>query len=180
MITFELSILDFIQTHLRSGFGDIVMPYISALGSGGMIWLVSGTSLLLHPKCRKAGVAVLAALALDLVCCNMVLKPLIARIRPCDVNTAIHLLVPRPTDFTFPSGHTAASFSAAAALYFSRRKLWIPAAALAMLIAFSRLYLYLHYPTDVLAGAMLGILLGFVAWKLTCFGVTLLHQKNTR
>lgn len=95
---------------------------------------------------------------LEVVCCNLLLKPLTARVRPCDVSRGIALLVPRPEDYSFPSGHTGASFAAVSALLFSRNKLWLPC-----LIGFSRLYLYVHYPTDVLAGALLGLAAGFAA-----------------
>ena len=160
MLTWEFSVLDFIQTHLRSSIGDIVMPLISRLGDGGVVWIVLALVLLIYPKTQKTGAALMAALALEVLCCNLILKPFVARIRPCDINTAVQLLVPRPGDFSFPSGHTGAAFAAAYALYFSRSRLRFPALVLAALIGFSRLYLYVHYPTDVLAGAVLGVLLG--------------------
>ena len=100
------------------------------------------------------------ALALDLVVCNLFLKPLIARPRPCDMNTAMDYLIARPHGWSFPSGHTAASFAAASALWFGGSRLWIPCGILAVLIALSRLYLYVHFPTDVLGGAAVGILCG--------------------
>ena len=158
----ELAILDFIQSNLRCDFLDSAMTLITGLGDGGKIWIACTVVLLLIPKTRKAGMAMVIALTLDILCCNVILKPFVARIRPCDVNTAVQLLIERPLDYSFPSGHTASSFAAASALYFSRKKLWIPAAILAGLIGFSRLYLYVHYPTDVLAGALLGIMLGWI------------------
>jgi undecaprenyl-diphosphatase len=88
-------------------------------------------------------------------------KPLIGRVRPCDVNTAVQLLIARPADFSFPSGHSASSFAAVFALYFRGARLWKPALALAVLIAFSRLYLYVHYPSDVLAGILIGAAIGW-------------------
>ena len=106
------------------------------------------------------------ALVLDLLCCNVILKPLVGRVRPCDVNTAVKLLIARPLDASFPSGHTAVSFAAVCALWAERSRLWIPALALALLLAFSRLYLYVHWPSDVLAGAVLGGLLGLAARPL--------------
>ena len=109
------------------------------------------------------------ALALDVVCCNLLLKPLVARVRPFDANPLVELIVGRPTDWSFPSGHTAASFASTAALYASGEPLWIPAAVLSVLIAFSRLYLYVHYPTDVLAGLVLGTVLGVLGRKLFLF-----------
>ena len=87
------------------------------------------------------------------------------RIRPCDINTQVQLLIARPDDFSFPSGHTAASFTAVAALYFSgEKKLWKPALMLACLIAFSRLYLYVHYPTDILGGILVGSAAGYIGY----------------
>lgn len=98
------------------------------------------------------------------------MKNLVARTRPCDVNTAIQLLISHPTDYSFPSGHTAASFTAVAALYFSGdKKIWKAAIVLGILIAFSRMYLYVHYPTDILGGALIGIFSGFVGAKIVCY-----------
>lgn len=105
----------------------------------------------------------LTALALDVLLCNVMLKPLVGRMRPFTVNTGMELLINAPKDFSFPSGHTAASFAAAFALLFVKNKLWIPSMILASLIAFSRLYLYVHYPTDVLAGILLGLIVSVAA-----------------
>lgn len=162
----ELRILDFLQG-IRNPVGDAVMCFITKLGDGGIIWIVMAVILLFIPKTRKTAIVVMAALCVDLVVCNGILKNLFARIRPCDVNMQIQLLIARPYDFSFPSGHTAASFAAVAALYFSgERKLWKPALALACLIAFSRLYLYVHYPTDILGGILVGLLSGYIGYVL--------------
>lgn len=163
MLDVEFSILDFIQNQFRTSFGDFVMPLISKLGNGGIIWLVLSGLLCVFPKYRKAGVTMLTALALDVLLCNVMLKPLVGRMRPFTVNTGVELLINAPKDFSFPSGHTAASFAAAFALLFVKNKLWIPSMILASLIAFSRLYLYVHYPTDVLAGILLGLIVGVAA-----------------
>jgi undecaprenyl-diphosphatase len=158
----EFAILDFIQNHMRTAFGDFIMPYISLLGNAGLIWIALTALLLLIPKCRRVGITMAVALMFDVVVCNGIIKPLVARIRPCDVNTAVQLLIARPTDYSFPSGHSAASFTAVSALYFRKNKLWIPGLVLALLIAFSRLYLYVHWPSDVLCGIILGIFLGWL------------------
>lgn len=163
MLDVEFSILDFIQNQFRTPFGDFVMPLISKLGNGGIIWLVLSGLLCVFPKYRKAGVTMLTALALDVLLCNVMLKPLVGRMRPFTVNTGMELLINAPKDFSFPSGHTAASFAAAFALLFVKNKLWIPSMILASLIAFSRLYLYVHYPTDVLAGILLGLIVSVAA-----------------
>ena len=91
------------------------------------------------------------------------LKPLFARVRPCDVNQAVQLLIANPGGYSFPSGHTSASFAAASVLCFrEKRKVAVPALLLAALIGFSRMYLYVHYPTDIAGGILLGTLMGYV------------------
>ncbi len=166
MLSFEFTILDWIQANLRNPIMDLLMPAITTLGNSGLIWIILAGILILMPKYRKVGVAVMAGLVLEVICCNLVLKPLVARIRPCDVNTAVQLLIARPDDFSFPSGHTGASFAAVAALYTSRNRFWIPSLILAGLISFSRLYLYVHYPTDILAGIAIGVMAGWIGSKL--------------
>lgn len=165
-MAFEFMILDFIQTHMRNAFLDTLMPFITRLGNGGVIWIILTIVLLLFPKTRRTGVILAVSLGLESLFCNVFLKPLVARIRPFEVNTAVQLLIAPPSDFSFPSGHTGISFAAAAALYFGKNKLWIPALILAVIMAFSRLYLYVHYPTDVLAGAVLGIVSGWLGYML--------------
>lgn len=161
MQTMEFFILNWIQANCRCAFLDALMPAVSALCSHGEIWIALALVLLLIKRTRKLGAVMAVALVLDVVCCNLLLKPLVGRLRPCVVNPAVTLLVAIPTDASFPSGHTASSFAAVSALLSCRSKLWRPAFALALLIAFSRLYLYVHWPSDVLGGAVLGTLLGF-------------------
>ena len=160
-MTIDWNILNWIQG-LHTAAGDVLMPFVSRLGNAGLIWIAADVGLLLRPKTRKVGVAVGIALVLEVVLCNGLLKPLVARLRPCDIQTSVALLIPRPTDFSFPSGHTASSFAAASALFFQKSKLRLPAVLLAGLIAFSRLYLFVHFPSDVLAGVLLGIITGAI------------------
>ena len=167
---FDLPILDWIAGNLQCGFLDFIMPLITVLGDAGIFWIACSVVLLLLPKYRKAGLSMGLALLFGVVVCNMILKPLVGRIRPYDYQLihfgkTIELLVATPHDFSFPSGHTIASFEAAVALTVHNKKLGIPALVLAVLIAFSRMYLYVHYPTDVLASVVLGTAFAF----LGCF-----------
>ena len=163
----EIKILDMIQ-NLHTTVGDHFFIGITKLGDAGIFWIILTLLFLIIPKMRKTGIIMAAALIMDLLICNIAVKNLAARTRPYDVNTSVQLLVAKLHDYSFPSGHTAASFASVTALYLAgEKKLWKPALVLACLIAVSRLYLYVHYPTDVLAGAVIGILCGAAASKLT-------------
>ena len=161
----EIHILDMIQ-NLRTPIGDVVVPLITRLGDAGIVWIILTVLLLIIPKTRKTGVIMMAALLVDVLLCNVLIKNLVARTRPFDVNTAVQLLVAKPRDYSFPSGHTAASFASVTALYLAgEKKLWKPALALAILIAFSRMYLYVHYPTDILGGVIFGSLSAWIGYQ---------------
>ena len=165
MEALEFAILDWIQQHLRGGFLDVILPAVSWTCNHGEIWILLAAVLLLRKRDRWVGVSVAIALILDLICCNLILKPLVDRVRPFAVNAAVALLTAPPLDASFPSGHTAASFAAVFALKASGSRLWKPALVLAVVIAFSRLYLYVHWPSDVFFGAVLGTALGYAgAW----------------
>lgn len=162
----ELAVLDWIQAHLRCGLLDAALPVISWTCDHGELWVLLAAVLLLLKGQRRRGAAVACALALDLVSCNLILKPLIGRVRPFAVNPAVELLAAPPLDASFPSGHTAASFAAVFALRAAGSPLWRPALAAAVVIAFSRLYLYVHWPSDVLGGALLGAAVGWAGAKV--------------
>ena len=162
MTNFELAILDAIQG-LRFPALDFVMKYLTHLGDAGLLFIIFTLLLLSFKKTRIYGAVCATALILDFLSVNLIIKPLVARERPCALRPDIVLLVARPPDYSFPSGHAAASFAFASAIgaYSRRYRLW--ACVLAAAIAFSRLYLYLHFPSDVLAGAAIGFLCGYVA-----------------
>ena len=164
----EFDILNGIQSVFQSDLMDQSMPAVTALGNGGIFWIAAGLVFTLYKKTRTFGICILTALVFEVLSCNVILKPLVARPRPFTSDPARILLIPRPEDYSFPSGHTAVSFAAASAAWFmKKRKTGVVFGAVACLIAFSRLYLYVHYPTDVLAGAVIGILCGAAASRLT-------------
>ena len=147
---FEFAFLDWLQ-QFHNPVLDALAVFLNYAGEHGEIWIAFTLLLLLFRRTRKAGCAMATALVLYLVAGDCILKPLFARPRPCDVNTAITILVKRPHGHSFPSGHTASAFAG------------VPALVLAAFIAFTRLYLYVHFPTDVLGGLVLGLALGFFA-----------------
>lgn len=177
-VSFDLPILDWIQETMQCTFLDKTMPIVTLFGDGGVFWIGIAVLLLFFAKYRKTGFSMGMALVLGLVVCNITLKPLVARIRPYDFQLQefgreITLLISAQHDFSFPSGHTIASFEACTVLLLHDKRMGIPATVLAILIAFSRLYLYVHYPTDVLVSLVLGIAFGL----LGNFLVNIIYKK---
>lgn len=133
-----------------------IMVFLSALGNAGIFWIVLSLVLCIPKKTRTAGIQMLVSMAIAFLIANLILKPLIARDRPCWIDPTVPLLIKSPTDYSFPSGHSVNGFATAAALFCNNRKLGIAALVLAALIAFSRLYNFVHFPTDVAAGILIG------------------------
>ncbi|MGN0706474.1 MAG: phosphatase PAP2 family protein [Faecalibacterium sp.] len=161
----ESVILDWFQT-IHTPLLDRLAVALSVLGDHGLIWILTALVMLAFPKTRRAGLAMALALISFQVLCNWGIKPLFARPRPCDLNAAVALLVERPHGHSFPSGHTASSFACAAALWSQHSRLRIPALIFAAVMGISRLYLYVHFPTDVLGGMLLGLALGWASSRL--------------
>lgn len=161
---FEFVILDFIAK-FHTDFLDQVLPIISSFANGGIGWIVLSVILFCIPKYRKTGLTMALALVFCLIIGNLTLKPLIARLRPYSYFPEMTLLIPPLDDFSFPSGHTFASFASALSLFLNHRREGLLAFLLAITIAFSRLYLYVHFPSDVLAGIILGLASGWAAYK---------------
>lgn len=158
---FDWDIIYFVQDFLKCGFLDAVMPVITALCDGGIFWIICGVALLFFRKYRKYGVVLLLTMLLGSLIGNELIKPLVERARPCHLDATVPLLIDRPESFSFPSGHTVSSVISATVLTRADRRFGYAAIPLAVLIAFSRIYLFVHFPTDVLAGALLGFVLGF-------------------
>ena len=165
MITdIDFSVLYGIQS-IRCVFLDVVMPFLSALNNHGEIWILVGLVLLCIKRYRAAGICVLLGLLLGLILGNGMLKNLIARPRPCWLDPDVPLLIPVPDDFSFPSGHTLSSFIAAFLLAKTDKRFGVIAIPFACLIAFSRLYLFVHFPTDILGGIVLAAIIAWAVWK---------------
>lgn len=161
--SWEIEVLDALQ-NIHTPWLDKIMVAITSLGNAGILWIVLAAVLLIIPRTRKVGICMAIALILDLLMTNCLLKNLVARTRPYDVANFTDLIVKKPTDYSFPSGHTAASFAAVTALFMSRKKmLGAISCVIAILIAFSRMYLYVHFPTDIIGGIVVGVIAGVAA-----------------
>ena len=141
---------------------DFWMPKITALGNSGIIWVLAAVALLCTKKYRKYGLMLLAGLVVAMLAGNLALKNLFARPRPCWLDESVPLLIDRPRDYSFPSGHTMAAAIGATILTAADRRFGWVAIPLAVLIAFSRMYLYVHFPSDILGGAVLGVGIGLL------------------
>ena len=157
-----------IQQHLRTDMLTPFMKIVTFLGNGGWFWILCAVVLLAVPKTRKTGYAAVLSLIFGVIVTNLLLKNIVARPRPFAEIEALIPLIAKPTDFSFPSGHTTASFAVALVmLRMLPKKIGIPAVVLAALVAFSRLYLGVHYPTDVLTGFVVAL----VGSSLAVWGV---------
>ena len=168
--TIDFAIIDFIQETMRCQFLDYVMAFFSYLGEAGGIWLISAIIMMCFRKTRATGVMVVCAVAIGFVIGEIGLKNIVDRLRPFVQNPEVIPAIKPPSGYSFPSGHSCSSFAAATVLIVRDKKFGIPAIIVASLIAFSRLYNYVHFPSDVLGGILLGVM---------CAVVTLIFFKKT-
>lgn len=141
---------------------DKLMIFVSTLGNAGIFWIAFAVILLISKKYRMTGLQTLVAMALTFIVGNLILKNLIARERPFVVYETIELLIKKPGEYSFPSGHSMNGFAAAVSLLLCDKRLGIPAIVLAAVIAFSRMYLFVHFPTDIIGGILVGTLCAVV------------------
>ncbi|MCR4781169.1 MAG: phosphatase PAP2 family protein [Lachnospiraceae bacterium] len=165
----EMQILYWFQG-LHNPILDKVMIVITTFGKAGIFWILLTLAMLIFSKKpKKMAWTSMVALVLSVIVVNLILKNLVCRERPCWVDETVKMLVKVPKDFSFPSGHSSASFASAVSIFLYRKKEGIAALVLATLIAVSRLYLFVHWPTDVLVGSLLGIVEAIVAYFIVRF-----------
>lgn len=166
----DWAVLHGIHNIFQCSFLDFLMPKITMLGNAGAVWIVSSIAMIISKKYRRYGITMIAALALGVLTGNIFLKNFVARPRPCWLED-VSLLISNPTDYSFPSGHTLASVIGAFILTYANRKFGFAAIPLAFMIAFSRLYLYVHFPSDIAASIILGSVISLAAIPVSkkCF-----------
>lgn len=165
IISWDISILWAIQS-IKCAFLDVAMAFFSYAGEKGAIWIVLSIILLAIKKTRTAGIAVLCAMAIGLLLGEFGIKILVCRPRPFVTFPELPMNIVKPSGYSFPSGHTTSSFAATTVISIRYKKFATPALLLAALIGFSRLYNCVHYPTDVICGALLGVIIAVITCVL--------------
>lgn len=178
LINLDGNILLWIQEYIRQDWMEGFWKCITMLGDSGWFWIVLSIVLMIPRQTRWIGITSLTALVIGALITNVTLKNLVARTRPYEVIEELLLLIEKQSDFSFPSGHTCASFAAAGVYWrMMPKKYGIPLMILAALIAFSRLYVGVHYPSDVLAGLVIGLFAAWAAWHLQRYVRT--HRRES-
>lgn len=173
----DTAILFYFQNHIRCDVLNIVMIFFSSMGTNGYIWLAAAAAMLLTKKYRFAGVALLVCFTLAWFVNDGVVKHLVQRQRPYLTLQELEVLVPRRNDFSFTSGHTSTAFAAAYAITRANGRRWAWVYAISAMIAVSRIYVGMHYPTDVLGGMLVGTLTAAVAYLLLSHFIHPLREK---
>ena len=169
----EADFLLFLQNHVRNDFLNIIMIALSAMMNYGILVIALIIFLLVYKKTRSIGFVALIALLVSVVINNLILKNVVGRERPYDAIEGLMLIAKKPGDYSFPSGHSANSFVVAGVITWcaARDKKWIGILLLVLsgLIAFSRMYVGAHYPTDVIFGTISGVIISiviyYIVWK---------------
>lgn len=154
----DTAILNFIQQYIKCDFLDVIMAFFSYIGDKGAVWLIASLIFIIPRKTRSMGIMAICAVALGFCVGELGLKNIICRLRPFMVNHDITLNIVPPSGYSCPSGHSCSSLAAATVMLVKNKRIGIPAMCLAVLIVFSRLYNYVHYPSDVILGMALGVL----------------------
>lgn len=161
----EFAFLYFLQD-LHNPVLDGIMLFFTRMGNIGMPWLALAALFLCFKKTRKWGFAILGSMLLKELIGNLILKNLVARSRPCQIDTTVPLLISAPSSYSFPSGHTFDAIAASVSIYLYNKKAGIAAIIVGTIISFSRMYLFVHFPTDVLASVLLGIVVAVFVHRI--------------
>lgn len=159
----EFHILNALQNMHNSVLNFIIITF-STLGEAGIIWILFSVILILNKKYRICGILALITLGFNYVIGDLIIKNIVQRERPCIVKPIYDMIVNIPSSYSFPSGHTSSSFAVATSIFFWNKKMGKIAYVIASIIAFSRMYLYVHFPTDIIGGIILGVIDGFVVY----------------
>lgn len=167
LVELEGPILLWIQEYVRNDLLTPGVTFLTHLGDAGFIWIVLTVLCLVFAKTRRNGILMLFSLLLNFLANNMILKNLLARARPYEVVEGLHRIIEAQSDYSFPSGHTGCSFSVAVVMFLMfPRKVGVPAMIFAVLLSLSRLYVGVHFPTDVLGGAVIGTAAALVVCRI--------------
>ena len=180
IVNIDVAIYQFVDSIMNPVL-NVIFTFITHLGdTPGIIWCILGICLLIPKKTRKLGILLFAGLAIASLINNVCLKEIIQRPRPYNLDPSVWAnagytyewpgLIKQSSSWSFPSGHTSSSIGAAFALLLGCKKKYlgvgIPAFIVSLLIGFSRIYVHVHYPTDVIVGALVGIIGGIIAWLI--------------
>ncbi len=172
-MAWEEAFLIFLQD-IRVDFLNPIMRFFSFLGNVGWFWIVICILLLIYKPTRPIGIIATVTLLISAGLCNGLIKHFVNRTRPYVAIEELKLIAKMPPDSSFPSGHSSASFAVACSITWclTKKRKWVGAIliVIASLIAFSRLYVGAHYPTDVIVGVLLGIICSIVIYQV-------LHKK---
>ena len=173
ILQFDWAVFQFVEQYIWADWLTPIMVFFTHLGEGGMIWILISAMFLLTKKYRKAGVTMLCALLVMQIGNNEILKELIARTRPFNLKEWQEIfvfpeMIARPSSWSFPSGHTSSGFAAVTALAITTKKarFAVPGYILAAIIAFTRIYVHVHYCTDILGGIAVGLIYGVLGYLL--------------
>ncbi len=156
-------------THKRTSLLNKIMILITTVGNHGYIWFVFAAPFLVMNRWRITGFTILVALCFTWLGGEVTIKHIVGRVRPCNKSFEEYLLIENPPHYSFPSGHSSSSFAVSVVMFFMCQQLFIPVFIFAALMAFSRMYLLVHYPTDVIAGALFGVICGCVAVPVSAY-----------
>ncbi|WP_315073549.1 phosphatase PAP2 family protein [uncultured Clostridium sp.] len=155
---FDNYILFIIKKYMQNKYLDRLMPMVTSMGNLGAIWILIAVILMLDKSYRLIGNIVILTLIISTIVGEGIVKHIVRRIRPYNGKNNSNILISKPTTYSFPSGHTLSSFAVAEMLSMYLNKYTTIFIVIAFLIAVSRIYLYVHYPTDVIAGVIIGVL----------------------